>query len=168
MSRLVEEVREWHTPVVGAYLLWRFTCAYHENHQVGDVPVVFLHFIAFSMLTSNDYLAEISGRRKNLSSYIRSFKENKRSDILACLSQRVCQQRGMTMQAIDIAVATGLLAWDAETAKLHPLEGVSAKRGSASRSIGVQELAKKAEIVGSWFSAEPDIATITSSLGVLL
>ncbi|MDR1888017.1 MAG: DUF6521 family protein [Zoogloeaceae bacterium] len=167
MGRLVEEVREWNTPVVGAYLLWRFTNAYRANHPTGDAPVVLLHFIAFSMLTNSDYSNEVSGKRPNLASYTRSFEEDKKSDILAFLLQRIIQQREATMRAIDIAVATGLLAWDVENAKLHPLHKFTNKKGTASMGIDVQPLGSKAETIGKWFS-ELDIPTIASLLGVVL
>ena len=44
MGKLVEEVKEWNTPVIGAYLLWHFTQGYVQNHPNGDAPVVVLYF----------------------------------------------------------------------------------------------------------------------------
>jgi hypothetical protein len=167
MGKLVEEVREWNSPVVGAYLLWRFTQGYVKNHPHGDAPVAILHFIANTLLTSIDFNNSITGHRPNLASYIKAFTEDNRSDLLACLAQRIHQQREFAMKAIDIAVATGLLAWEVETAKLHPLNDFTPIRGSGIKGISVQATGKKAEILGKWF-AKLDIHTVTSSLGVIL
>ena len=43
MSNLVDEVREWNTPIIGAFLLWHFTTGYKQNHPHGESPVVILH-----------------------------------------------------------------------------------------------------------------------------
>lgn len=169
MGKLVDEVREWNTPIVGAYLLWRFTQSYVNNHPSGDAPVVVLHFIANTLLLGIEYNSLISGRRQNLASYIRAFSDHdiKKSDLLACLSQRICKQRSSCMNSIDIAVASGLLAWEAETAKLHPLTSLSPVRGSGSKGTSIQMAGSKAEILGKWFS-NVDVNTITASLGVIL
>ena len=165
MGRLVEEVREWNSPVVGAYLLWRFTQAYSQRNCSGDAPTVILHFIAHTLLTSVDYCAEIP-HKKNLASFIRAFTENKKSDKMACFGEMVSKQREATMKAIDIAVATGLLVWDTSTAQLVAREFKPA-RGSPSKGAAIQELDNHAQKLGAWF-AELDVPTITLQLGVVL
>jgi hypothetical protein len=169
MGRLVEEVREWNSPIIGAYLLWRFTQSYVHNHPSGDAPVVILHCIANTLLTSIDFNLLISNKRPNLASYVKGFSESeyKKSDVLACLPQRIRSQLKNTIQAIDISVTTGLLVWENESAKLFPREGIKPVRGTATKGIAVQAIGRKAEILGKWF-ANLDVLTITSSLGVLL
>jgi hypothetical protein len=169
MGKLVEEVREWNSPIIGAYLLWRFTQSYVYNHPSGDAPVVILHCIANTLLTSHDFNHLISDKRHNLASYVKGFSESqyKKSDVLGCLSQHIRKQLSNTIQAIDISVATGLLAWENESAKLFPLEKVKSLRGTTTKGIAVQVIGRKAEILGKWF-ANLDILTITSSLGVVL
>jgi hypothetical protein len=166
MGRLIEEVREWNTPLVGSYLLWRFTDSYRCSHASGEAPVVLLHFIAYTMLTTTDYSNPISGRRDNLASYVRVFSEKKCSDMLACLSQNIKRHRESALTAIDIAVATGLLAWDVENARLFPLQNLTPKRGTGMRGIDVQKTGGKADTLGKWF-AVLDVATVTSSLGII-
>ena len=166
MGRLVEEVREWNSPVVGAYLLWRFTQAYSQQHRFGDAPVVVLHFIAHTLLTCVDYCDEIS-HRKDLASFARAFTENKKSDKLACFGQIVSKQRGTTMQAIDIAVATGLLVWDTDSAKLVARD-FKLTRGSPSKGTAVQSLDGNAKKIGKWFAELNDVSTIVLQLGVVL
>ena len=109
MESLVEEVRQWNSPTVGAYLLWKFTVGYCDAHPNGDAPVALLHFLAIPLLKSKRLLEPISNRRKDLQSYVRSFETSKGSDILISIHDRVKHDRGYTMAAIDIAVSSGLI-----------------------------------------------------------
>jgi hypothetical protein len=167
MGKLVEEVREWQTPIVGTYLLWRFTKSFVENHPNGDAPVVILHYIVNTLINSTEYSDPINGHRSNIASYIRSFTDDNKSDLLAGLAQRIYKQRESSMKAIDIAVAAGFLAWDTETAKIYPLNNFKPARGSNTKGISIQSLGKKADILGKWFS-NTDLQTVVSSLGVIL
>jgi hypothetical protein len=167
IGKLVDEVREWNSPVIGAYLLWRFTDGFTKNHPVGDAPVVILHFIASGILTDHEICDAISGHRPNLASFVRWFNEEKRSDMLACLQHQVIKKRHYAMASIDIAVANGFLVWDNETAKLFPRLLKRQKNGTATMGIAVHKLGEKAEILGKWFS-QNDLSIITASLGIVL
>jgi len=167
MSRLIEEVQEWNTPVVGSYLLWQFTNDFVQNHSKGEAPIVIYHFIVSGIMTEPNICNAVSGFRPNLASFIRWFNEEKKSDLLACLSQQIIKSRFYTMQSIDIAVSSGLLAWDIETAKIYPVSSFSAKRGTSTMGISVHKLGDKAKILGKWFS-EYDLPTVAAYLGVIL
>jgi hypothetical protein len=167
MGKLVEEVKEWNTPVIGSYLLWRFTQGFVQNHPNGDAPVVILHFIVSGIMAEPNIYDAISGNRPNLASFIRWFNEEKKSDFLACLNQNIIQKRKYTIESIDIAVSCGLLAWDIETAKIFPVAIKRVKSGTASKGIAIQKLGNKAEILGKWFS-ECNLPTLTAYLGVVL
>ena len=149
MSNLVDEVREWNTPIIGAFLLWHFTTGYKQNHP------------------SNDFLKAISGHRPNLESFVRNFTDSHESDLLSCLYQRILQRRAYTAAAIDIAVSLGLLVWDCEQAILHPADAPRIKRGGLKLGNDIKKVADKAEILGKWFSKH-DIPSITAYLGVVL
>lgn len=167
MGKLVEDVNEWNTPIIGAYILWRFTHGFVKNHPNGDAPVAILHFIASGIMTDPSIYDAINGHRPNLASFIRWFNEEKKSDFLTCLNQKIIQKRSYTMQSLDIAVANGLLAWDIETAKLYPVTIKRIKTGTSSKGIAILKLGEKAEILGKWFS-EHDLPTVTAYLGVIL
>jgi len=167
MDKLVEEVRQWNTPSVGAYLLWEFTSGYCDSHPDGDAPVALLHFLAVPLLSSSSLLDSISNRRANLQSYIRGFEDSKNSDILIGIHDRAKRSRKYTMDAIDIAVATGLLFWDVESGKLYPRKGTTkASRGNKLKP-SLTKLGNKAQILGAWFS-EHNIHTIATYLKVVL
>jgi hypothetical protein len=167
MGKLIEEIKEWNTPIIGAYLLWRFTQGFVQNHPNGDAPVVILHFIASGIMTEPGIYDAIKGNRPNLASFIRWFNEEKKSDLLTCLNQNIIQKRKYTLESLDIAVANGLLAWDIETARIYPVTIKRVKNGTSSKGITIQRLGERAEILGKWFS-EYDLATITAYLGVVL
>ncbi|MCP4677664.1 MAG: hypothetical protein GY854_19535 [Deltaproteobacteria bacterium] len=164
---MTEEVQQWNSPTLGAYLLWKFTVGYCEAHKHGDAPVAILHFLALPLLTSERLLHPISNRRADLQSYARSFENAKDTDVLVTVHDRVIRHRTNTIDSLDIAISKGLMSWDTESGKVYPSTGkVKARRGYALRAP-VNRIGKKAEILGSWFAAhEP--ATIAAYLKVVL
>lgn len=167
MGRLVEEVQQWNSPSVGAYLLWRFTSGYCDAHPNGDAPLALLHFLAIPLLTSKRLLEPISNHRPNLQSYVRSFETSKDSDILIGIHGRAKRKRSYTMAAIDIAVSTGLIFWDIDSGKLYPRKGGNLPHKSCALKTSFVRDGKKAEILGRWF-AEHNISTIATYLKVVL
>ena len=166
MGKLVNEVKLWNTPIIGAFLLWKFTQGYCSGHPHGDAPIGLLHFVAIAILTNKELLKPISNRRDNLQSYARSFENMKDSDILLTIQQRIKEKREYTLASIDIAVAEGLLVWDVESGKLYPCELIKRPgRGKALKRKITSE-GKKAEILGEWFSKH-DISTIAAYLKVV-
>ena len=167
MSELLEEVRLWNTPVVGAYLLYRFTQGYVSRHDIGAAPVAVHHFIAIAILTSDRLKAPISNKRENLQSYVRSFEDSHSSDILLGIQERVKEKLSYCWTSIDLAVAKGLLFWDFDGAKLYvkPEESVPAYGHGPKQQL--KKDGEKAEILGQWF-AEHDITTISSYLKIIL
>lgn len=166
MGKLVDEVKLWNTPIIGAYLLWKFTIGYCNGHPYGDAPIGLLHFVAAAILANNELIKPISDKRENLQSYARGFENIKNSDILLSLQQLIIEKREYTLEAIDIGIAEGLIAWDVESGKLHPCDlKKKPGRGKALRSKITSE-GKKAEILGKWFSKH-DISTIEAYLKVV-
>lgn len=167
MSDLIEEVRIWNTPIIGAYLLWKFTVGYMENHPNGDSPIGLHHFIAMGILSSKKMMENISDSRPNLQSYVRGFEEKHDSDLLLSVHQKIKDKKHYTLKSIDIAVSNGLLFWEPETAKLHAASTIKKpSRGKNLKSDNTKH-GKKAEILGKWFS-EHDLNTIAKYLKVTL
>jgi hypothetical protein len=167
MDLLVEEVKVWNTPLIGAYMLWQFTRGFCENHPSGDAPVGLMHFLANAILTSQNLTERISNQRADLQSYIRSFEDKKESDLLLAIHERVKEKRQYTLESIDVAVSEGLLVWDLETAKLYPKD--LPKRPSRGKNIKptLSRNGVKAHSLGSWF-AQHDLPSITTYLKVVL
>jgi len=166
MGILIDEVKLWNTPLVGAFLLWKFTKGYCDNHPHGDAPIGLLHFIAYAILTNNKLMKPISNRRDDLQSYVRSFQDEYESDILLSIQTRILDKRKNTLESIDIAIAMGLLVWDVETGKLYSRE-LERKpgKGKALKGMFISD-GQKAEILGKWFS-QHDLPTIAAYLKVV-
>lgn len=165
-SLLVEEVRTWNTPLIGAYQLWQFTSGYRDAHSEGDAPLGLLHFIAAPILTSPLLSDTVNHRRKNLQSYASGFEDKKRVDVLLGLQSRIQQRKHHTLASIDTAICAGLLLWDVDSGKLFPRQPPKAKRGRALRSDLMRE-GDKARLLGTWF-AEHDLPTIATYLKLVL
>jgi len=167
MGEILEEVKLWNTPVLGAYLLYRFTIGYQRNHPNAESPVALLHFIVLSILTSEKLKEPITNRRENLQSYIKSFEDNKVSDLLLSVHERVKDKLEYTWNSIDIGITTGLMYWDYENGTLHSKEIImTSSRGTSPKTI-VKKDGERAEILGKWFS-QHDISTISAYLKVIL
>lgn len=166
MGQLVEEVKLWNTPLIGAYLLWKFTQGYCKGHSNGDAPIGLLHFVASAILTSDVLLKPISNRRKDLQSYARSFEALKNSDILLTIHDRAKEKRKYTLAAIDVAIAKGLLVWDQDSGKLYPCDQKMLSANSKSLKRKIKQDGNKAEILGKWFS-QHNISTIAAYLRVV-
>lgn len=164
-QQLVEEVKQWNTPIVGAFLLWRFTQGYCSKHPNGDAPVMLLHFLATAVLTNKKLLESINNRRKSLQAFIRGFEENNNSDLLVGLNQRVLSKRKYTLDCINIAISSGLLVLDFDSGKLYPRDVKKAKRGASLGHL-IRRNGDKAEILGTWFSSH-DLSTIAAYMEVV-
>ncbi|MHB1629233.1 MAG: three component ABC system middle component [Bacilli bacterium] len=166
MSKLAEEVKVWNTPILGAFLLWRFTQGYSKEHPRGDAPIALLHFVAAAILTNKDLLNLISNKRDNLQSYVRGFENSKQSDILLSIQQRTRDKRTYTLAAIDIALKEGILTWDTESGKLYPHDILNKPSRGRGLREGIRRDGEKAEILGRWFSKH-DVPTIAAYLKVV-
>ena len=167
MGKLYEEVRQWNSPSVGAYLLWKFTSGYCDSHPTGDAPVALVHFLAMPLLSSKRLLEPINNRRANLQSYVRSFESKQDTDVLFAIHDRIKRSLDYTMTAIDIAVSTGLLFWDIESGKLYSRKEIKRPQKINALRTSFVRNGKKAEILGGWFS-EHSISTVATYLKVVL
>lgn len=152
MSELVEEVKIWHTPLIGAYLLWRFTQGYCKAHPSGDAPVGLLHFIASAILTHSQLSKPITNRRKNLQSYVLSFDHEKKVDFLVGIHERVKDKKSFTLSAIDAGISQGLFVWDSTSGKIYPAEPITKLKSKNKLRPSVVKEGVKAEILGKWFA----------------
>lgn len=166
LGKLVDEVLLWNTPIIGAFLLWRFTQGYCNGHPHGDAPIGLLHFLASAILTNKELLKPISNQRDDLQSYARSFENTKNSDILLSIQQRIREKREYTLAAIDIAIAEGLLVWEVESGKLYPCDLKKCPSRGKALKKNITSEGKKAEILGEWLSKH-DISTIEAYLKVV-
>jgi hypothetical protein len=167
MSNLVEEVRVWNTPVVGSYVLWRFTQGYTDHHSEGQSPVLLLHFLASAILTNKRLSEPVNNLRKDLASYARSFTDKKDVDLFLSIQDRITKTRFYTLASIDLAIQHGLLFLNPEDGCLYS-KNLSGKpsRGMAPKQ-SVKALGNKADTLGRWFSAY-SVSQVSTILKVVL
>lgn len=166
MGEFVEEVKLWNTPVIGAFLLWKFTKGYCDNHPNGDAPIGLLHFVASAILTNKKLLHPLNNKRDSLQSYVRSFENTKDSDILLSIQERTKDKFEYTLKAIDIAIAEGLLVWDLKSGKLYQRDLKKLPdRGKGLKGIHKNN-GEKAELLGKWFS-QHELPTIAAYLKIV-
>jgi len=167
MSGLAEEVRIWNTPIVGSYMLWRFSHGYTDNHPEGLSPNLLLHFIASAILTNQRLSDPVNNHRKDLASYVRSFEKKKDVDMVFSIQDRVSATKFYTLSSVDLAIQKGLLVLNPDDACLYP-RNLSKKpsRGMAPKP-SIRSMGNKAETLGRWFSAYP-VSQVTSLLKVVL
>jgi hypothetical protein len=165
MSSFATEIQEWSTPLLGAYLLWRFTQGYES---VGErrSPEFLFHFVVLPIVESPELARPIHPLRKDFSSYVRSFAKDGKMDVLAKLNDKVFQQRLNTLRALDIGSATRLFEWKDGMTRLHATrqnEGeIAIVLSDSIRRLGV-----KAFRFGTW-TAFVDLPVFTGLLGVQL
>jgi len=166
-SLLAEEVREWNTPLLGAYLLWEFTSGYKEAHSDNASPIGILHFIALALLTNPRLAKYVSNKRSSLQSFALGIEENKLTDQLLSLQERISQRKQHTLESIDAAISAGLLVWDSNTGIIYPVELRKKPSHGKNLKATVKSYGAKSRLLGNWFSAH-DIFTIANYLRVTL
>ena len=167
MSSLAEEIRIWNTPIVGSYMLWRFTHGYTASHPEGFSPILLLHFIASAILTNQRLNKPVNNIRKDLASYVRSFTDKKEVDLFLSIQDRVNATKFYTLSSVDLAIQNGLLVLNPDDACLYPRDlSKKPSRGMAPKP-SVKSIGNKAETLGIWFSAHP-VSQVASLLKVVL
>ena len=161
MGVIVQEYKEWNTPLVGGYLLWRFARGYAAS---GENPNFLLFCIVTVLLRGRAYYDEIEHVR-SLNGYTARLIKQSKADKLELLHDRIVRMLPYTLAAIDIAVSRQLLTWNIEKGTLAPLDIKELKRGSKSLAKSVQKLGDKAEKLGHWMSGKT-ISDIAVTLGV--
>ena len=166
MGAIVEEVKIWNSPTIGAFLLWHFTKGYVQHHKAGEAPGGLLHFLAAAILTNPALSETISKRRANLQSYVRGFEDKRLFDQLLSIHDRTKEKKAFTLASLDIAISQGLLLWNAETGRVHCKElGKKPRRGNNIKP-SMKRQGEKAELLGQWFS-EHDLPAIARYLKVV-
>lgn len=165
MSSLSAEIREWNTPLLGAYLLWRFTQGY-ESIGERKSPEFLFHFVVLPILESPELSQPIRGRRDSFASYVKSFATDGKLDVLAKLNDRVADFRETTIQALEIGFAIRLFEWKDDMFRLHALKSDD-DLVSQFLTEPITKLGSKAFRFGTWTSSI-SLSLFSSLLGVEL
>ena len=172
MGVLDEDYRIWNTPVVGAFLLWRFAWGYQgapkeygETRCIPAKPAPFLLMCIVSVILRGRAYFRSVGRIRTLHGYTTRLVDDGKGDKLVELHSRIKGRFNFTMRSVDLAVNRRLLEWDVEQAGLVPLENNELLKRSKELVGGVKDLGDKAFRIGRWMSGKT-LTEIAFELGV--
>lgn len=150
MPTLSETVRLVQNPALGAVLEWRFVIGYTAQRSDGaECPIVLL-FIVLPMLFQEEIVSTISKTRRSSGLRVCAEKFSRggaESDLILGLHERVEQARGLSLAALQIAVASRLVAIHAASGDVFPLSKTLPK---ARVSAAVKPMVESAEKLGRW------------------
>ncbi len=158
---MTETIRMWHTPYIGAYLLWRFASGYCTASSGRAAPLM-LFFIAAALATDRQYYEPVA--KRNFKTYHRYFIEKKKLSALVVLQGVINAKREYTCAAIERAVAGGFLEWNSEAGTLaaRPLKP---QKKASLLDDETKRAGNAAEKIGEWFAGE-SLSDICVLLGV--
>jgi hypothetical protein len=149
MSSLAREVRNIQNPALGAGLLWRFACGYVRGHRTRDPAPLPLLFLVLPILLHEQTASFVQGTKK--ASGLRMFASkfgtaaNAKQDLLIAIHDRMLTLRRLSLESVQIALATRLLHLDAAT--VTPL---TETRAGAGVPAEIKSMMNNAEKLGTW------------------
>lgn len=166
-SPLVEEYRICNTPVIGAYVFWRFAKAYTDARADHASPHFLLFCFVSAMFSDRDLLKEMKLKR-GISSFRRHLASVKASSLFDGIHGRVKDMLPYTMAALDVAYSCGILKLRAEEGWVEYVK-IKVKRGTKSLvSKAIEDDAKLAEMLGRWFALYEGPVEVAQKLEVKL
>ena len=170
-SIFAEEYRVWHTPVISAYLFWRFATMYMSPGKgiKREAPSCIFFFILGGILRQNALIKNYIIGRKTLITMLKAIKKSGDADLIDTIHNRIRETMSHTSQAIDIAVASGMLEWDFDKATLVP-QKINSISGSAKfrDSKYFNRLVSIVENLAKMFSDVPSPSDLAALLKVRL
>lgn len=162
MSVTNKEVYYVQNPAIGAAILWRFTCGYYMVKK-NAVPFPLL-FVVLPIIFREDLRGVISStqKRSGLPKVSEKLFKEKATNELYTINNAAINLRPLTLEAIQIGIACGLLAVNYETAYVFPL--IETRKRMA---VEINRLLDSAEKLGNW-CAEMSLMEICKWLKVRL
>lgn len=154
MSVLDREVRAVQNPALGAILLWRFAVGYRSGNVRSETAPLPLVFVVLPVLLDADMSDVLEGTlaRSGLRAFVAKFSEAQRSksDVVLAIQNRASTLRELTATSLRIALASGLVSVDANTAGIFPTSTTFPKVGIPE---SVRSLLRSSEKFGKWLGA---------------
>ncbi|EML5752892.1 hypothetical protein RVW07_000236 [Citrobacter freundii] len=163
---LAREVQNVQNPALGAALIWWFCCGYVETHRISSPPPLPFLFLVLPIILHQETSDFV--KRTNKSSGLRAFAAKfgdssvSKQDLLFQIHERSIRWRQLSLQSIELAVASNILKLQDE-GDVIPLSKTK-PRGLPEE---VKTLINLAEKLGSWF-AELSVHEVLTTLKVKL
>lgn len=150
MTILAQEARNVQNPALGAGLLWRFACGYLEIHRTSEAIPLPLFFIVLPILfhEQTEEFLKSTQKASGLRAFAAKFGESKisKQDILLAIHDRMLRFRSLTMQSLQLAIATHLVHLGTD-GTVNPLSRTKAVAGMPDET---KQLMREAEKLGAW------------------
>jgi len=152
VSVLDREVRAVQNPALGGILLWRFAVGYRSGSVRSQTTPLPLVFVVLPVLLDADMSDVLEGTRSGLRAFVAKFSEAQRSktDVVLGIQNRASALRELTSRSLRIALASGLVSIDANTAGIFPTSTTFPKVGIPE---SVRPLLRSSEKFGKWLGA---------------
>lgn len=147
MNKINNEVYYVQNPALGAAILWRFVCGYHnKNKEFTPFPLL---FIVLPIIFREDLREVIVSTQKKsgLSKVSEKLFKVKKANELYTINNTAIELRALSLDSIKIGIACGLFNVNIETAFVYPLVETS-KRFSADTN----RILSASEKLGEWCS----------------
>ncbi len=159
----MNDIREiWNSPVVGAYLLWRFVTGYRE--ECGANPNIALAFPALDMLMQPQFTDDLTPGVRSLAGFVRRLAENNKRGYLDDLTNDIRAHKDRILAIIETAVVIELVGVDHAEGTLAGAPAENARTARIATAFR-DNLGAKAATLGRRFAKEP-LSNICNLLGV--
>ena len=155
MTILIDEINLINNPALGAYLQWKYSLAYIENHKEQAASPGILLFLVLPVLFHRPTLDFIDGtnRPTGLAKFSEKFLDvkNKKSGLLMSLHTRVLDMKTTSMHSLQMAIDRSLVTLIPETGRVVPFNANQIHPPKTMPPI-IRKMGKNADKLGFWFS----------------
>lgn len=152
MPSLSRELRNFQNPALGGMLLWRYACAYTEEHSTRDASPLHLAFLVLPLLYFEDTLSLLQSTqaRSGLHGFAAKFPAagSQSAEVLLALTARSRGLRSTTWHSLGLAVQSSLLTIAPKQAELVPLS----RSTTTSIPRSLRSTVSASEKLGKWFA----------------
>lgn len=108
---MYNEIERIQNPALGAIILWKFIDAYNENQKVYDKRLLELIFMILPITYNEEICNYVKTTRRSsgLNKVIEKMMNDKKIDYIYQISDNIQAMRELTIQSIQIAVASKLI-----------------------------------------------------------
>jgi Family of unknown function (DUF6521) len=152
-TSLDSELEAVQNPALGAMLLWRCASAYSATSDRAEpIPLPLLFFVLPILLHQETAeLVKSTLKHSGLRKFVEKFQlaSQSKTDLLLSIGPRAHAMRGLTSEALGIAVLCRLLAFEPNAATAYSLSDTPAVAGIPH---SIRPLLAGGEKLGSWFA----------------
>ena len=150
MSNLNKEIQNVQNPAFGAFIIWNFVRGYYSNNK-SLVPFPLL-FIVLPVIFREDISELLSSTNKpsGLRTFANKFLSTKvlKNDLVSNIHISASNMKELSLQSIQLALYSSLIALDYEEALAFPFTTTERKQEPKS----IVKLGKASEKLGFWCS----------------